>query len=162
MWQSQKWVLVLVLGLDGAGDWKEVEGDGDDQRKVTTPKTSACAHFRVGWWLVGIKGWWWQPERGDNPENKHLLLVFRVEGGGGDQRQPQKWALVLVSGLGSWWALKGGEGDQREAATPKTSTRCLFSGLRMVVVTRERLQPRKWVLVLISGFNGWWWLVGIK
>jgi len=42
------------------------------------------------------------------------LLVFWVEGGGGDQRKitTPKMSEVLVSGLGggSWWVLKGIEG----------------------------------------------------
>jgi len=67
---------------------------------------------------------------------------------------------------------------------PKTSTRCSFSGLREVVVTRERSQPRKqakhsfWGWVVAAGryrrvvvmktstrcsFRGWvWWLVGFE
>ncbi len=40
-----------------------------------------------------------------NPENKHLLLIFRVEGGGGGW-----WVL---KGGGGWWVLKGG-GNQKE------------------------------------------------
>ena len=77
--------------------------------------------------------------RDGNPENEHSLLVFRVEGGGG---------------------------DQRKVTTPKTSE-ALVSGLvvvasghrRVVGVTRERSQPRKRAK---RSFRGWWWLVGIE
>ncbi len=56
MWQPQKRALVLISGLGGGwwaskgggGNRKEVEGGGGDQRKVATPKTSACARFVVG------------------------------------------------------------------------------------------------------------------
>jgi len=42
------------------------------------------------------------PERVGNPENEHSLLVFRAEGGGGDQRKvtTPKMSEALVSGLG--------------------------------------------------------------
>jgi hypothetical protein len=70
------------------------------------------------------------------------VLVIGVEVSGSRQRE-----------------VKGGGGKQRKVATPKTSTRCSFSGLWVVVA---RSQPPKtstsayflgWV-VMVAG--GWW------
>ena len=80
---------------------------------------------RGGWVVVGVKthlshvsskrevcGGWWQT----------LLLVFRVEGGGGAQRKvtTPKTSKALVSGLG-----------------------VVAGGFQRVVVTRKQWQPQK-------------------
>jgi hypothetical protein len=97
--------------------------------------------------------------------------------------------LVLVSGLGGhdgwwgWWTVDG-RGDQEAVTTPKTSTRCSFSGLRggggdqslkghnpenergarfrgwvaggyrRVVTAGKTWQPRKRAVRLVSGLGG--------
>ena len=60
-----------------------------------------------------------------NPENKHSLLVFRVEGHGGDQRKvpTPKMSEALISGLGieGWWRLE-------RSGNPENERLCSFQG----------------------------------
>ncbi len=56
------------------------------------------------------------------------------------------------------FGVEGGDGKQREVATPKTSNECSFLGLRVVVASRER-STLKMRLCSFSGLGGdgsWW------
>jgi len=88
-----------------------------------------------------------------NPENKHLLLIFRVAGGGSKVTTPKNKCFCLFFGLsgdGCQWVV----GDQREVVTIagvvlcpqplKTSASARFLG--WVVGERE--------VVMVAG--GWW------
>ena len=66
---------------------------------------------------------------------------------------------MLVFWGGCKEGVAAGGSNQKEVVTLKTSNECSFSGLRVVVVTRERSQLRKRVLCLFSGLDGhsgWW------
>ena len=69
------------------------------------------------------------------------MLVFRVEGGGGDQRKvtTPKTSEALVSGLGGggWWVSKG-SGDENEHSLLVSGLGVVAGGFRRVVVTGKQ------------------------
>ena len=70
--EQRKVVVVTRERLGGGGGgYRRVMATG----KRATPKMSACAHFRVGWWwLMGIEGGGNRKE--GNPENERLCSLW--------------------------------------------------------------------------------------
>ncbi len=112
----------LKTSVSGLGCWQQPEsrvGGRWRLKKGSNPKR-ACFRAWDGWGKVGTR--WWSPVRGWNLKNeqckgsfsrlaarkrsepwKGAFVAHFRDWEAGERLEPQKWAWILVFGVGRWW-----------------------------------------------------------